>query len=72
MNGSRPVYTYMCMQLASISDTSFLQILMNVLTPVKITVALMPTAMILLEVITVHVTLVTLETATHVMVSLPL
>ena len=42
---------------------------MNVLTPVKITVALMPTAQILLEVITALAMLDTLEMATHVMVN---
>ena len=51
--------------------TVFPQILMNVLTPVKITVALMPTALTLLEVMTAPAMLDTLEMATHVMVCTP-
>ena len=41
---------------------------MNVLTPLKITVAPMPSALILLEVMTAPAMLDTLEMATHVMV----
>ena len=43
---------------------------MSVLTQVKITVALMPTALTPLEVMTAHVKLDILEMGTHVMVSL--
>ena len=53
---------------ATITDISFPQTLMNVLTPVKITVAPMPSALILLEVMTAPAMLDTLEMATHVMV----
>ena len=48
----------------------FPQILMNVLTPMKITAALMPTALTLSEVITALAMLDTQEMATHVMVCL--
>ena len=47
----------------------YLQILMSVLTQVKITVALMPTALTPLEVMTAPARMDTQEMGTHVMVS---